>query len=175
MNIPENFSIFRMIEFPHVLTMMNIISGIISILFAISKEYNFACAFMLIAVFFDFIDGRIARFMRKVTPLGKGLDSLSDVVSFGAAPVVFAFQTTKNIGQGWIFGIIIYILFLVAGALRLSRFNVKELDYFEGMPITLNGVIVPVFYFVGLTSWYPFIFLVSAVLMISAFRIKKFI
>jgi CDP-diacylglycerol--serine O-phosphatidyltransferase len=175
MNIQENFSIFRMIEFPHVLTMMNIISGMISILFAVSKEYNFACAFMLIAVFFDFIDGRIARFMKKVTPLGKELDSLSDIISFSTAPVVLAFQTTKNMGEGWIFGIIIYIIFLVAAALRLGRFNAKELDYFEGMPITLNGIIIPVFYFVGLTSWYPFIFLVSAVLMISAFRIKKFI
>ena len=175
MDIQENFSIFRSIEFPHVLTMMNIICGIISILFAITKEYNFACAFMLMAVFFDFIDGRIARFMKKVTLLGKHLDSLSDIVSFGAAPVVLAFQTTKNMGEGWIFGVIIYILFIAAGALRLARFNSKELDHFEGMPITINGIVIPIFYFVGLTSWYPFIFLVSAVLMISAFRIKKFI
>jgi CDP-diacylglycerol--serine O-phosphatidyltransferase len=175
MNIQENFSVFRSIEFPHVLTMMNIVCGIISILFSIAKEYNFACAFMLVAVFFDMVDGRIARFMKKVTPMGKELDSLCDIVSFGVAPVVLAFQTTKSMGEGWIFGVIIYIIFLTAGALRLARFNVRELDHFEGMPITVNGIVVPVFYFFGLTSWYPFIFLVSAILMISAFRVKKFI
>ncbi|MBN1544574.1 CDP-diacylglycerol--serine O-phosphatidyltransferase [Candidatus Woesearchaeota archaeon] len=166
---------FRLIEFPHVLTLMNILCGMISVLFAISGELKLAAVFMLAAVFFDFIDGRIARYMDKVTVIGKELDSLCDIVSFGVAPVVFAFQTTKDIGEGWIFAAIIYMVFLAAGALRLARFNVKELHYFEGMPITLNGVVVPLFYFFGLTSWYPFIFLVAAILMISAFRIKKFI
>jgi CDP-diacylglycerol--serine O-phosphatidyltransferase len=128
---------------------------------------------MLIAVFFDFIDGRVARYMKKVSNFGKELDSLSDLVSFGVAPVVLAFQTSKTIKEGWIFAIIIYVLFLTAGALRLARFNLKEMNHFEGMPITVNGVIIPVLYFFELSSWYPFIFLVSGVLMISAFRIKK--
>ncbi|MBW2964556.1 CDP-diacylglycerol--serine O-phosphatidyltransferase [Candidatus Woesearchaeota archaeon] len=175
MNIKENFSIFRMIEFPHVLTLLNLICGMISILFAVAKQYRLAAVFMIVAVFFDFIDGRMARYMKKVTPMGKELDSLSDIVSFGAAPVVLAYQTTTNIGEGWIFAAIIYMVFLAAGALRLARFNVKEATYFEGMPITVNGIVVPLFYFLGLTSWYPFIFLVSAIFMISAFRIKKFI
>ncbi|MBU2561994.1 MAG: CDP-diacylglycerol--serine O-phosphatidyltransferase [Nanoarchaeota archaeon] len=174
MNIKENFSLFRMIEFPHVLTLMNLLCGMISILFAIANDYKLASVFMLVAVFFDLIDGKIARYMKKATPLGRELDSLCDIVSFGVAPVVLAFQTTKNIGEGWIFAAIIYMVFLAAGALRLSRFNIKEVNYFEGIPITANGVIVPIFYFFGLTSWYPFIFLVSAILMISAFRIKKF-
>lgn len=174
MNVKENFVIFQMIEFPDVLTLLNLISGMISILFSVAGEYKLAAILMLVAVFFDLIDGRIARYMKKATPFGRELDSLCDIVSFGAAPVVLAFQTTKNIGEGWIFAAIIYIVFLAAGALRLARFNIKELNYFEGMPITMNGLVIPIFYFVGLTSWYPFIFLVSAILMISAFRIKKF-
>jgi CDP-diacylglycerol--serine O-phosphatidyltransferase len=175
MNIKENFSLLGLIEFPNVLTLMNLVSGIVSIVFAVSREYRIACIFMLVAVFFDFVDGRLARVMKKVTVFGKELDSLCDLVSFGVAPVVLAFQTTRSIGQGWIFAVIIYIIFLAAGALRLARFNLKELDYFEGLPITVNGAVVPVFYFLGLTDWYPFIFLVSAVLMVSAFRIRKFI
>ncbi|MFC1741858.1 CDP-diacylglycerol--serine O-phosphatidyltransferase [Nanoarchaeota archaeon] len=175
MNIKENFSMLRLIEFPHILTMLNLMSGIISILFALSREFEIACIFMLIAVFFDFIDGRIARYMDKVSELGKELDSLCDIVSFGVAPAVLAFQTTKNIGEGWIFAVIIYVVFVAAGALRLARFNLREMKYFEGLPITANGVIVPLFYFIGLTSWYPFILLVSTILMISAFRMKKFI
>jgi CDP-diacylglycerol--serine O-phosphatidyltransferase len=173
MNIKDNFAIFREIEFPHVLTLMNLTSGIISILFSVSKEYKLACIFMLAAVFFDFIDGKIARYTKKVTAMGKELDSLCDIVSFGVAPVILAFQTTRNIGEGWIFAAIIYVAFLWAGALRLARFNTKELAYFEGMPITVNGVSVPILYFFGLTSWYPFIFLLAAIFMISAFRIRK--
>jgi len=175
MNIKDNFRLLTLIEFPHVLTLLNITSGMISILFSVSKEYTLACSFMLAAVFFDMIDGKVARYMKKTTILGRELDSLCDIVSFGAAPVVLAFQTTKNIGQGWIFAVIIYLVFLLAGALRLARFNMKELHHFEGMPITVNGVVVPLFYFFGLTSWYPFIFLVSSILMVSAFKLKKFI
>lgn len=175
MDIRDNFRLFGSIEFPHVLTLLNLVSGMISILFAVSGEFVLACSFMLAAVFFDMIDGRVARYMKKTTPMGRELDSLCDVVSFGAAPVVLAFQTTGDIGQGWIFAAIIYLLFLAAGALRLARFNIKELDHFEGMPITVNGVVVPLLYFFGLSSWYPFVFLVSAVLMVSAFRIRKFI
>ena len=175
MNIKDNFKIIHMIEFPHALTLLNLACGMISVLFSISREYAVASIFMIIAVFLDMLDGRVARYMNKVTVMGKELDSLSDLVSFGVAPLVLAFQTTKNIKEGRIFAVIIYIIFLCAGALRLARFNVKELKHFEGMPITLNGLIVPVFYFLGLTGWYPFILLVSAILMISAFRIKKFI
>jgi CDP-diacylglycerol--serine O-phosphatidyltransferase len=154
---------------------MNLVSGIISILFAVTRDYKLACIFMLVAVFFDLIDGKVAKYMKKTTKLGMELETLCNMVSFGVAPVVLAFQTTKNIGEGWIFAVIIYIVFLAAGALRLARYNVKELPYFEGMPITVNGIIIPIFYFTGLTSWYPFIFLVSAIFMVSAFRIKKFI
>ena len=175
MNLKENFSIVEMIEFPIVLTLMNLVCGIISILFSASKEFKLACIFMLAAVFFDAIDGKVARYMKNVTAMGKELDSLCDIVSFGVAPVMLAFMTTRDIGQGWIFAVIIYLVFLAAGALRLARFNIKSLDHFEGMPITVNGVVVPLFYILGLTSWYPFIFLVSAILMISAFKIKKFI
>jgi CDP-diacylglycerol--serine O-phosphatidyltransferase len=173
MNIKDNFSLFGLLEFPNLLSLTNLAAGIISIFFAVSKEIKVACIFLLIAALFDFLDGRTARYLKKTTHLGKELDSLCDLVSFGVAPVIIAFETTRNIGDGWIFAIIIYVLFLAAGALRLARFNIKELPYFEGMPIGVNGIIVSFFYFIGLTSWYPFIFLVSAILMISAFRINK--
>jgi CDP-diacylglycerol--serine O-phosphatidyltransferase len=175
MNIKENFSIFGMIEFPHILTLLNLLSGIISILFAVSSEYTLACIFMFVAVFFELIDGKVAKVMKKVTVFGKELGSLADLVSFGVAPIMLAFQATKNIGEGWIFAVIIYLIAAAAVGLRLARFNLRELDYFEGLPSIVNAVVVPVFYFLGLTSWYPFIFLVSAILMVSAFHVKRFI
>ncbi|HII72196.1 TPA: CDP-diacylglycerol--serine O-phosphatidyltransferase [Candidatus Woesearchaeota archaeon] len=177
MGIADNFSIFKEIEFPSLLTLLNGISGMICILFAISKQYTFAAVFLLVAVFFDFIDGKLARVMKKETPLGLELDSLCDVVSFGVAPVVLAYQTTMStLGQGAIFAGIIYMLYFCAGSLRLARFNItKQHKYYEGMPITINGTIVPILFFAGLTKWYPLWFLISAVLMISAFKLKKFI
>ena len=175
MSIQENFSMFKEVEFPSLLTLLNGIAGMISILFAIANKFTFAAAFLIVAVFFDFIDGKLARIMKKETSLGMELDSLCDMVSFGVAPVVLAYQTTKT-GEGAIFAGIIYMLFFCAGALRLARFNIaKQHKFYEGMPITINGTIVPILYFVGLTKWYPLWFLVAAILMVSAFKIKKFI
>jgi len=173
MNIKDNFSLFGMIEFPDVLSLLNLLCGMISVLFAVEKEFTLAAVFMLVAVFFGLIYGRIANFMKKDTHFGRELASLAGLGSFGVAPVLLAFQTTKGIGEGWIFAAIIYMVFIAAAALRHARANLKETKYFEGMPSLVNGLIVPVFYFVGLTSWYPFIFLVSAILMISAFRLRK--
>ncbi|MBW2967459.1 CDP-alcohol phosphatidyltransferase family protein [Candidatus Woesearchaeota archaeon] len=175
MNIKENFSIFGLINFPVILTLLNLVSGIVSILFAISKEYTLACLFMIVAAFFDLIDGRMADYMKQQTPMRHSLDCICDVVSFGVAPVVLAFQTTKNLGEGWIFAVIIYVILLVAASLRLARFSIsKHPGHFQGIPAVTNGVVVPVFYFIGLTSWYPLIFLVLSVFMISAFKIKRF-
>jgi len=175
MKLKDNFSIFHMISLPHVLTLMNISSGVMSLFFSAAGKYTLACSFILAAVFFDGIDGKVARYMNRTTLLGKELDSLCDVVSFGVAPAFLAFQTTKALFSGWLSYLVIavYILFVCAGALRLARFNIKNIDYFEGMPITINGVIVPLLYFMGLVEVYPIALAISAVLMISAFRIKK--
>jgi len=176
MNLKENFAIFGMIEIPSILTLLNGVCGLIAIFFAVEKEFYFAAGFMLAAGIFDFLDGRIARLMKKETLMGKELDSICDMVSFGVAPAVLAFMTTENIGQGWIFAAIIYVLYFVAAAMRLARFNVdkKEKSY-KGMPSTINGVIVPILFYMGLTSWYPLWFLIAAVLMVSAFKVPKVI
>ncbi len=161
--------------FPVALTLMNAACGVISIFFAISGNFFLSVVFMLSAVVFDGIDGKFARHLKQVSVLGKELDSLCDIVSFGVAPAVLAFETTKLLYSGAQFGamIIVYVLFVCAGAFRLARFNVKNLDYFEGMPITMNGIIVPLLYIGGLEEIYPVALLVSAILMVSTLRVKK--
>jgi CDP-diacylglycerol--serine O-phosphatidyltransferase len=178
MNIKENFSIFKDITPATIVTLMNAVSGMASIWFSAAQEYTYGATFIILAVLFDFIDGKIARLMKKETKLGLELDSLADMISFGAAPAALAHAMTNGMWKGWmLWGITtIYLIFLCAGALRLARFNItKKEKIYKGMPITLNGLVIPAMYFAGLAAWYPAWFLISALLMISTFTLKKII
>ncbi|MFH1668902.1 MAG: CDP-diacylglycerol--serine O-phosphatidyltransferase [Candidatus Woesearchaeota archaeon] len=168
-------SIFMMINIPNIVTLGNLAAGVLSIFLALSGQFSLAAAFIILAVVFDGLDGTVARHLKMTSALGKELDSLCDLVSFGVAPAVFAFQYTRQAYTGWAIylAVTIYILFVIAGALRLARFNLKSLDHFEGMPITANGIIVPALHFLGLQSWYPVLLILSAGLMVSTFKIKK--
>ena len=78
-------------------TIGNIIFGVLSIFYAISSQFKEAVIFMLIAVLFDFLDGKVARLMNEgASEFGKELDSLCDLVSFGVAPAVFAYCLGLN-------------------------------------------------------------------------------
>ena len=173
MKIRDNFKILGLVKIPHVLTLLNLIAGILCIFFSMMNQFKIASAFLLLAVFLDFCDGKSARRLNKVTDLGKELDSLCDLVSFGVAPVMFAFNAASSVWGGQTVAVICYILFVCAGALRLARFNITNIKTFEGMPITPNGILVPVVYFLGLINWIPYFLLLSAILMISSFKIKK--
>lgn len=151
-------------------TISNAIFGLMSIFASISGLYKQACLFLLIAVLMDFLDGKFARRLDRTTDLGRELDSLADIISFGAAPAVLGFVLSKN-------AIIIIpaVVFLSCGIIRLAKFNVQLVkgSYF-GMPITANGIIFPVIYFIGVPIIYwHFVFIVSAVLMVSPFKLKK--
>ena len=156
-------------------TIGNIIFGVLSIFYAISSQFKEAVIFMLIAVLFDFLDGKVARLMNEgATEFGKELDSLCDLVSFGVAPAVFAYC----LGLNDPISIIILVFFVVCGMLRLARFNVTKVKHFEGVPITTNGYLVPAIYIISLffsfnLYYYLIYFFVMGGLMISKFRIKK--
>ena len=158
-------------------------------------------AFLLLplALFFDVIDGAVARATRRSSPIGADLDSLADIVSFGVAPAVLGF--TLGLRGGWDIAILIY--FVLCGISRLARFNVTadelsagsdtgKVSHFEGTPIPssllLVGVLGVAFSLdqVGVTTllgghvrvgwlFHPLslMFLVSGSLMISKIRIPK--
>jgi CDP-diacylglycerol--serine O-phosphatidyltransferase len=96
---------------------------------------------------------------------------LADVVAFGIAPVVFAYAYATQ--EGWL--TLALVLFVLCGILRLACFNVVNLQgEYIGMPITMNGLMVPLIYWVGLPPWYyALVFVLSAGLMISPLRVKK--
>ncbi len=159
------------ILFPDIITLLNLVCGFLSLYFASLGLFFHASILILCGVFFDFMDGKFARWLKIKSDLGKNLDSLSDLVSFGVAPA-FLLILFFN---GSLFLIISSILLVVAGAYRLARFNVINQKGFIGMPITVNGVIIPVLIILGLNNEYIYsaILLVSAFLMVSKIRIPK--
>jgi CDP-diacylglycerol--serine O-phosphatidyltransferase len=152
------------------LTLLNAACGMIAIMLVMSNRLNFAPYFMLAAVLFDFLDGRVARLMKTDSKLGKQLDSLSDIISFGVAPVVFGYSQIQTS-----FAVIGFTALLICGVLRLARFNVQTTKgVYYGMPIPWGTVIVCTAYFLSLpVKFYPHMYLLLAALMISSFKIKK--
>ncbi|MBN2112310.1 CDP-diacylglycerol--serine O-phosphatidyltransferase [Candidatus Woesearchaeota archaeon] len=154
------------------ITLSNAMFGLLSIFASVKGYIPQACIFMIIAVVMDFLDGKIARRLGRTTELGKELDSLADIVSFGAAPAVLGFVLSKDP-----IIIIPLLIFISCGIIRLAKFNVQLVKgaYF-GMPITMNGLIFPLIYFSGVPIFYwYFAYFASAVLMVSPFKLKKVI
>ena len=166
----DEFKILRLIKFADVFTLTNVIFGIISILFAIKGWYSTASLMMVLAVISDYFDGKIAKTMGQQNEFGKELDSLADTVSFGVAPAIFGFVLIQTP-----LAIISFTIFLFCGILRLARYNIMNLKgAFQGMPITMNGIFIPLAYFLHTPiKFYPYIYLVLGILMVSSFRIKK--
>lgn len=103
-----------------------------------AKAFSRACWSLVVAAVFDTFDGLVARLMKATTEFGKEYDSLADLVTFGAAPAVLVYCWALHLLQGGLGGGIAF-LFLVAGSLRLARFNIQagstDHRYFVGLPI----------------------------------------
>lgn len=166
----DDFRITRLIKFADVFTLTNVIFGIISILFAVKGWFNTASIMLVLAVFSDYLDGKVAKIMQQQNEFGKELDSLADTISFGVAPAIFGFALIQTP-----LAIISFTIFLFCGILRLARYNIMNLKgTFQGMPITLNGIIIPLIYFLDTPiKFYPYIYLILGILMVSSLRIKK--
>jgi len=156
-------------------TMANLMCGIFSIINSIKGNYFYAIGFMILAVVFDGLDGKVAKLCKKgCTEFGKQVDSLSDLISFGVTPAIFGYCIgLKGIGY-----IVLLALFVVCGMLRLSRYNVTDTKGFEGVPITVNGVLFPVlyvaFYYLAFPIWvFAIFYVLMGGLMISSLKIKR--
>jgi len=125
---------------PNTLTIIGVCIGLSSIKFALDQNYGLAIIALLISGILDTLDGRIARLIRGTSKVGKELDSLTDVISFGVAPsFIMYFWTLNELGKlGWL----IVLIYVVCCALRLARFNITTYDekflwkqnFFEGIP-----------------------------------------
>ncbi|MBI2139681.1 CDP-diacylglycerol--serine O-phosphatidyltransferase [Candidatus Woesearchaeota archaeon] len=166
----EEIRFSRLIRLPALFTFLNILMGLGSILFVLNGNYFSASIALLLAVLFDVLDGKFARMQHTESDFGKNLDSLADTISFGVAPALFGFSLNSSPLAATIFA-----LFVLAGVLRLARYNIMEFTgTFAGMPITVNGIIIPLIYFAGLpVKLFPYVYLFLALAMVSPVAIKK--
>ena len=133
---------------PNILTLGGVCLGISSIKFSFDGNFSLAVIFIILAAILDALDGRIARLIKGTSEFGKELDSLTDCVSFGIAPVLlFYIWELNNYGKlGWA----ITLIYSVCCVLRLARFNLTKVDktklwknnYFEGIPSPAGGLII---------------------------------
>lgn len=129
---------------PNLFTSLNMFAGFLSIINASQGNYVYACWLIFIAAIFDALDGAMARLTNSSSELGVELDSLSDVVSFGAAPSFLLYATYYY--QLNTIGIVLTSLPLIAGGFRLARFNVQlvgfEKSFFTGLPIPSAAITI---------------------------------
>ncbi len=149
-------------QVPNAITALNILSGCIAVLFAVSGNLILASLFVLLGIFFDFFDGFAARLLNAQSEIGLQLDSLADVITSGVVPGIMVFQllnlslfgSMRNItdvfdGNGWNLGFNDYLPFLglliiVASAYRLAKFNVdtRQTSSFIGLPTPANAIFI---------------------------------
>lgn len=134
---------------PNFVTILNLLSGCISIVFAFNGNLALASWLIGLAAIFDFLDGFLARLLNARSPIGLQLDSLSDVISFGVAPGVIIFQLMQNSEHLPFFywdgvNIASFAAFIVPvfSALRLAKFNIddRQTDSFIGLPTPANAL-----------------------------------
>ncbi|HVN75401.1 MAG TPA: CDP-diacylglycerol--serine O-phosphatidyltransferase [Thermoanaerobaculaceae bacterium] len=138
---------------PSLFTVGNMLCGFASVLWALHDELRLAAYLIIGAGFLDGLDGRIARLTHSTSEFGKEYDSLADVISFGVAPAILTYQWgLRGLGQ-WGWGVA--FLFLVAGSVRLARFNIKagvsDRRFFTGLPIPAGAGALTLMVLVGTT------------------------
>jgi CDP-diacylglycerol--serine O-phosphatidyltransferase len=177
---------------PNLLTTAALFSGFYAIVAAIDLRFEYAGIAVFVAMFFDGLDGRVARWTHTESAFGKEYDSLSDMVSFGLAPAIVTYQwgvaRIAEYGPLWRrAGWLVCFFYAAAAALRLARFNsraaTQDKNYFEGLPSPSAAAIVAALIWlasdqihVGLTGLI-LAFLVTAAagaLMISRFAFNSF-
>lgn len=165
---------------PNTLTLFNLLIGVIGIISVLNGDVLSGASFVLLAAGFDFLDGFAARILEVQSNLGKELDSLADVVSFGVLPGIILFQMTKNQSSlEWLPYLTLIVPML--SAYRLAKFNLdtRQTDRFIGMPTPANALFIStlphlLIYWPNLGIWLSSpIFLVSIAWVLSILLISE--
>ena len=174
---------------PNMLTLIGVCIGLTSIRFALSGEFHLAIIAIIFAALIDGLDGRIARLIKGTSKVGKELDSLTDMISFGVAPAfIMYFWKLSSFGRlGWL----LCLIYVICVALRLARFNVNSNqepswrdNFFEGVPSPAGGILVLTPLIISLTDFnyvqlnydiiVPTCFIIISLLLISKFPSYSF-
>lgn len=143
---------------PNIFTAMNIGCGFIAIIYSTQGLYYKACMLIVLGAIFDMVDGRVARLTGTQSAFGEQFDSMSDLISFGAAPALI-FYNKFLVSSGRV-GMILAFMYMLCGALRLARFNANiskvSSNYFQGLPIP--GAAIAMLSYVLVSLEYPSFF-----------------
>jgi CDP-diacylglycerol--serine O-phosphatidyltransferase len=174
---------------PNMLTLIGVCIGLTSIRFALDGKFEFAIIAIIFAALIDGLDGRIARLIRGTSKVGKELDSLTDMISFGVAPAfIMYFWKLNTLGR---FGWLLCLVYVICVALRLARFNINSNqepswrdNFFEGVPSPAGGILVLTPLIVSLSGFnffqlnydliVPTFFVITSFLLISKFPSYSF-
>jgi CDP-diacylglycerol--serine O-phosphatidyltransferase len=174
---------------PNMLTLIGVCIGLTSIRFALSGEFHLAIIAIIFAALIDGLDGRIARLIKGTSKVGKELDSLTDMISFGVAPAfIMYFWKLNTLGR---FGWLLCLIYVICVALRLARFNISSNqepswrdNFFEGVPSPAGGILVLTPLIISLTGFNyielnfdiitPILFIATSFLLISKFPSYSF-
>ena len=176
---------------PNAITLIGVCIGLSSIKFALDGKFSLAVVAILFAGLMDALDGRIARLIKGTSKMGKELDSLGDVISFGVAPAfIMYFWSLQYLDKlGWF----VCLIYVICVALRLARFNISSEEesswkdnFFEGVPAPAGGIIVLmplIFSFSGFSEIFfkinydlivPIFFIIVSILLISTIPTYSF-
>ena len=140
----------KLINLPNIITCCNILCGCMAVLCGLQGDVAYASLFIIAGAVFDFFDGMTARALHISGPIGKELDSLADMVSFGIAPSILAYQLTRSIYGPEVNYIDYFLAMIMAAfsALRLAKFNCDERQSlsFIGLPTPANAL-----FWIGMT------------------------
>jgi len=174
---------------PNMLTLIGVCIGLTSIRFALDSKFEFAIIAIIFAALIDGLDGRIARLIKGTSKVGKELDSLTDMISFGVAPAfIMYFWKLNTLGR---FGWLVCLIYVICVALRLARFNVNSNqepswrdNFFEGVPSPAGGILVLTPLIISLSNFnfiqlnydiiVPVFFITTSLLLISKFPSYSF-
>lgn len=129
---------------PNTITLLNLVSGVFGIIYAAKGDIGCAFVLMLAAAFFDVFDGAAARGLKAYSAIGKELDSLADLVSFGTLPALMLFYMMQENFIGPLWFTYIPLLFVPCAALRLAKFNIDETQAhgFRGLPVPAAAMFI---------------------------------
>ena len=174
---------------PNMLTLIGVCIGLTSIRFALDEKFELAIIAIIFAALIDGLDGRIARLIKGTSKVGKELDSLTDMISFGVAPAfIMYFWKLNTLGR---FGWLLCLVYVICVALRLARFNINSTqepswrdNFFEGVPSPAGGILVLTPLIVSLSGFdyiqlnyeiiTPSFFILTSLLLISKFPTYSF-
>ncbi|MBI2430139.1 MAG: CDP-diacylglycerol--serine O-phosphatidyltransferase [Ignavibacteriales bacterium] len=167
---------------PTLFTVLNMFCGFLSIVHSSDGKFVEASYLIILAGVFDSLDGVMARLTKSSSAFGVEIDSLSDVVSFGAAPAFLVYKLSLYQLDVW--GIIISSLLVILGGIRLARFNVQlvgfDKDFFSGLPIPASAIAVVSYVLTFIvdenrlegmaSSFFPFLVIVLSLIMVSTIK-----